>query len=57
MMPSMMVVKMQAANQLLKPSNEFGLHNEVSNNDSYAPESKWYDDASCTYEGMWSNEW
>ena len=38
MMPSMMVVKIQAANQILGVS-DVGVHNEVSNNSSYAREN------------------
>ena len=44
MKPTMMVVKIQTANQLLNVSDEVGLHNEVSSNSSYSRESRWNDD-------------
>ena len=44
MMPSTMVVNIQAANQLLTASNDLTLHNETSDNDSYVREEKWSDD-------------
>ena len=43
MKPSMMVVKIQVANQMLALS-DVGLHNEKSNNDSYSRESSWSDE-------------
>ena len=57
MMPSMMVVKLQAANQLLSVSHELGLHNEVSSNNSYVKKDRWSNDASCTPKNIWSDEW
>ena len=50
MMPSMMVVKIQAANPLLSVSNDVTLHNEVSSNASYVRESFWDDDDDDDWE-------
>lgn len=58
MKPSMMVVKIQTANQLLTISDDLGLHNEVSSNSSYAREYICGDDASnTTSKSIWDDEW
>ena len=57
MKPSMTVVNIQAADQLLSASNDLGFHDEVSGNNSYAREGKWSDDDSHTSKNIWSDEW
>ena len=54
MKPSMVVVKLQVANQLLSISNELGLHNEVSNNSSYVKKNRWSND---TPYNVWNDAW
>ena len=44
MKPSMMVVKIQTANQLLNVSDEYELHNEVSSKASYSRGCNWDDE-------------
>ena len=51
--PLMAEVKIQAANQLLTISNDLGIHNEVSGNNSYARECSaifFNDDEEYEYE-------
>ena len=57
MKPSMMAVKIQAANQILTVSEDVGLHNEVSSNASYVRESRCGDDDSNTCSSIWDEEW
>ena len=54
MKPSMVVVKLQVANQLLSISNELGLHNEVSNISSYVKKNRWSND---TPYNVWNDAW
>ena len=57
MKPSMTAVKIQAANQILTLSEDVGLHNEVSSNESYVRESTWGNEASNTCSSIWDEEW
>ena len=57
MKPSMMAVKIQAANKILTVSKDVGLHNEVSSNESYVRESIGGNEASNTCSSIWDEEW
>ena len=57
MKPSMMAVKIQAANKILTVSKDVGLHNEVSSNRSYVRESIWNNELSNTGGSIWDEEW
>ena len=57
MKPSMMAVKIQSANKILTVSEDVGLHNEVSSNESYVRESTGGNEASNTCSSIWDEEW